>query len=246
VNRRSQQILPDSEEKLTSFLTNDCVESFLFVIIEWKEGNSITKEHFEAYQDHSSLVEAVTKLRAMSNRSLTLDHCLDNFIRPERLDDANKWYCSKCKDHVRAVKTMKLWRLPNILVVHLKRFEFKNALRRDKLDSFVNYPVEGLDMNKYCASSSRAIPQEDHANTPNGKDFVVNDIPATYDLFGVVNHYGRMGFGHYNAFARRWNEHKMEDDWVLFDDSSVKGGVTKGHVVSNSGYLLFYRRRIFA
>ena len=55
-----------------------------------------------------------------------------------------------------------------------------------------------------------------------------------------------MGFGHYNAFARRWNEFQIENEWRLFDDSSVKVGVTEADVVSNSGYLLFYRRRVFA
>jgi ubiquitin C-terminal hydrolase len=38
----------------------------------------------------------------------------------------------------------------------------------------------------------------------------------------------------------------MEDDWKLFDDSIVRDDVTKADVVSNAGYLLFYRRRDFA
>ena len=48
------------------------------------------------------------------------------------------------------------------------------------------------------------------------------DVPATYDLFAVTNHFGRMGFGHYTAFARRWDESGISDDWALFDDSSVR------------------------
>ena len=101
-----------------------------------------------------------------------------------------------------------------------------------------------LDMNKYCASSSAS--SENRKVDSNQANFISNDIPAAYDLFGVVNHYGRMGFGHYTAFARRWNEFNIEDEWRLFDDSSVRGGITRANVVSNSGYLLFYRRREFA
>ena len=229
----------DSNEKLTSFLPENCAQTFLFTSIEWNQ-QAMPNNLFNNYIEHPSLQKAVKKHNAMLKKTLTLDHCLENFTQPERLDEDNKWYCSKCKDHVRAEKTMTLWRLPNILVIHLKRFEFRNALRREKLECFVDYPLEGLDMSKYCAASSTGIPLGE-------KEFVIDDdIPATYDLFGVVNHYGRMGFGHYNAYARRWNEKVMEDDWILFDDSSVRSSILKNDVVSNSGYLLFYRRREFA
>ena len=77
---------------------------------------------------------------------------------------------------------MELWRLPDVLVVHLKRFEFRNVLRREKLETFVDYPVEGLDMSKHCGPIQE-----------NG--FVHEQIPAVYDLFGVVQHFGRAGFG---------------------------------------------------
>ncbi|GFH52642.1 hypothetical protein CTEN210_09118 [Chaetoceros tenuissimus] len=235
----SPYIPMDSNEKLASFLPENCAQTFLFASIEWNQP-AIPNNLFNNYVEHPSLQEAVKKHNAMLKKTLTLDHCLENFTQPERLDEDNKWYCSKCKDHVRAEKTMTLWRLPNILVIHLKRFEFRNALRREKLECFVDYPLQGLDMSKYCAASATGIPLGE-------KEFVIDDdIPATYDLFGVVNHYGRMGFGHYNAYARRWNEKVMEDDWMLFDDSSVRSGILKSDVVSNSGYLLFYRRREFA
>ena len=41
----------------------------------------------------------------------------------ETLDEKNTWYCSACKDHVMATKTLQVWTLPEVLVVHLKRFE---------------------------------------------------------------------------------------------------------------------------
>jgi len=79
------------------------------------------------------------------------------------------------------------------------------------------------------------------------KDFVLSDIPAMYDLFAVTNHYGRMGFGHYTAIARRWNEYGMENDWAVFDDSSVKSLTSRDDdIVTSAAYVLFYRRRIFA
>ena len=50
-------------------------------------------------------------------------------------------YCPTCKEHREATKEMSLWQLPDILIVQLKRFSFKNYLWRDKLDLFVDFPV---------------------------------------------------------------------------------------------------------
>jgi len=202
----------------------------------------INEEKFYQCADHASFTEMEQSMRANAgkNKVVTLDHCFQAFTKPERLDEHNMWYCSKCKEHVRAMKTMELWRLPNILVITLKRFEFKHILRRDKLDTLVTYPLDGLDMSKHCAST-----QSD------GKSFVQDDVPQMYDLFAVTNHYGRMGFGHYTAFARRWDEHGMSDDWALFDDASVRsvgdgrGSAGRNGVVSSAAYVLFYRRRVF-
>ena len=131
------------------------------------------------------------------------------------------------------MKTMELWRLPNVLIVHLKRFEFKHALRRDKLDTLVDFPLDRLDMTKHCAS---------HGSS----SFVDDKVPAIYDCFAVVNHFGRMGFGHYTAYARSWDETCISDNWALFDDSSVREvGDGRGTVVSPAAYVLLYRRRTF-
>jgi ubiquitin carboxyl-terminal hydrolase 4/11/15 len=238
----SFSIIPQTDEKLASFLDNDCAESFLFISIEWNFSNEsqnvVDEKRFNLFSNDSSVIEAIRKQQRSMNTNITLENCLEQFTLPEQLDEDNKWYCSACKKHVRAEKTMELWRLPNILIVHLKRFEFKHSLRREKLETLIDCPLEGLEMGKYCAPTSH---DGDFAKQ---KEFVFNGVPACYDLFAVVNHYGRMGFGHYTAFARRWTEDTMSDDWALFDDSSVRA-CTKGQVVSSAAYVLFYRRRVF-
>ena len=37
-----------------------------------------------------------------------------------------------------------------------------------------------------------------------GGDSKENRARTLYDLFAVCNHFGRMGFGHYTAYARDW------------------------------------------
>ena len=125
----------------------------------------------------------------------------------ERLDDENMLYCSGCKKHVQAMKTVTLWRIPKILVVHLKRFEYRGTFNRSKIEVLVDFPLDGLDLDSHAPQSSVA---ED--------DFVDDRVPMMYDLFGVVNHYGRMGYGHYTAHARRWDETGTEQKWAEFDD----------------------------
>ena len=113
---------------------------------------------------------------------VTLDDCLDEFGKEEILSENDAWYCPRCKEHRRASKKFELWKAPDIMVIHLKRFSVHGRLR-DKLDIHVDFPIEGLDL------SSRVAVHEE------GKELI-------YDLFAVDNHYGGLGGGHYTAFAK--------------------------------------------
>jgi len=111
---------------------------------------------------------------------------------------------------------MDLWKLPDILVVHLKRFS--NKLFREKLDTFVDYPLSGFDLSDYVLSKNEISPPiyDLHAVAVCCKTFpeVKKDLRPTYL---VQNHYGSLGGGHYTAYAK--NPEKQ--CWYLFDDSSV-------------------------
>jgi hypothetical protein len=80
--------------------------------------------------------------------------------------------CVGCKQHRQASKKLDLWNLPEVLVLHLKRFSF-TTYSRDKVDEEVIFPLEGLDMSKHM-SQARAAAQS---------------VPPVYDLFAVSNHY---------------------------------------------------------
>lgn len=84
-------------------------------------------------------------------------------------------YCPTCKKHQRATKKFDIWKLPQILIIHLKRFSY-NRLRRDKIDTLVQFPLKDLDLSSYVINPDHVSP--------------------IYDLIGVCNHYGGMGAGH--------------------------------------------------
>uniref|UniRef100_A0A6A7FSR5 ubiquitinyl hydrolase 1 n=2 Tax=Hirondellea gigas TaxID=1518452 RepID=A0A6A7FSR5_9CRUS len=156
----------------------------------------------------------------------TLQSCMDLFTQPENLYEGDSWRCPRCKKPVEATKQMSLWKLPPVLIVQLKRFSFKYVLYSDKIDKFVQYPIRGFDVSPYIS--------------PGGGD----GRSTQYDLYGVVNHMGRLLGGHYTAYARTLNAHDTDFaiDWRLFDDSRVSN-IREENVVNDQAYLLLYRRR---
>lgn len=90
-------------------------------------------------------------------------------------------YCPGCKKHCQASKKLDLWRLPEILVIHLKRFSY-SRFSKNKLETDVDFPVDNLDLSTHVA----------HLN---------DKLSNRYMLYAVSNHYGSMGGGHYTAFV---------------------------------------------
>ncbi|KAJ1731367.1 hypothetical protein LPJ61_002569 [Coemansia biformis] len=151
-------------------------------------------------------------------KQVSLEDCLSEFTRSEKLGEEDPWYCSRCKEHQQATKKFDLWRVPEILIVHLKRFQHSRAWR-DKIDAFVDFPLAGLDLTQKVAG-------------PNGSELV-------YDLHAVCNHFGGLGGGHYTAYA-----HSPEDGkWYDFNDSHVSAMHDAAGVVTEAAYMLFYRLR---
>ncbi|CAM9375302.1 unnamed protein product, partial [Discosporangium mesarthrocarpum] len=153
--------------------------------------------------------------------------CYEQFSSPETLGADNSWYCNRCTELRQAVKTIEVWSLPEVLILHFKRFEQRES-QRDKLETFVDFPINGLDMSPYCHAGQKL---------EGGRA-----MPATYDLFAVINHIGRMGSGHYTAFVRDWEGRGMSRQWYECDDQECSP-VLESRVRSIHAYVLFYRRR---
>ncbi|CCI42291.1 unnamed protein product [Albugo candida] len=191
------------------------------------------RPEIDEIKDHKS-IQAFhgTKSSSSSNESITLDACFKNFIKPETLDDANLWYCANCKAHRQAHKRIEIWKVPDILILSLKRFEYRNETLRDKLSVDVDFPLENLDMRPFClqASASDTLP---HAKKS-----------LQYDLFAVSNHYGGMAYGHYTACAKNFCQGEGDDTarWYYFDDGVVDV-MPSERVKSNTAYILFYQRK---
>ncbi|KAI1819297.1 hypothetical protein F4861DRAFT_527559 [Xylaria intraflava] len=197
------------------------------LVVDWSEdayeeifGTNAALETWEACETlHDADLDKAQAARAKRRkRGLTLDECLDEFERDEVLSEQDMWYCPRCKEHRRASKKLDLWKTPDILVIHLKRFS-SSGFRRDKLETLVEFPTEDLDI------TSRVLQLEE------GKQ-------ERYDLIGVDCHYGGLGGGHYTAYAKNFTD----GNWYSYNDSSVSKTSTD-RIIDSSAYMLFYRRR---
>jgi len=146
-----------------------------------------------------------------------LDECLNLFTVEEELSGNNSWFCTTCKQKVPSKKKLTLSSLPEVLVLHLKRFQY-TTLFRDKITSQVNFPLVDLDLSSYLQDS--------------------NSKPV-YDLFGVSNHLGGLSGGHYTAFIKS----KNDSEWYKLDDNRSQLVQDVSNVLTPNAYLLFYRLR---
>ncbi|XP_021615796.1 ubiquitin carboxyl-terminal hydrolase 5 isoform X2 [Manihot esculenta] len=188
----------------------------IIVYVDWSQ------ELLEKYDTHylENLPE-VLKYGPVNKKArtepLSLYTCLEAFLREEPLVPEDMWYCPQCKERRQASKKLDLWRLPEVLVIHLKRFSYSRSMKH-KLETFVNFPIHDLDLTSYVANKNSTRRQ-------------------LYELYALTNHYGGMGSGHYTAHIKLLDENR----WYNFDDSHISP-ISEDEVKTAAAYVLFYRR----
>jgi ubiquitin carboxyl-terminal hydrolase 4/11/15 len=186
---------------------------------------------------HPEYIEAKMANAAKKNKGMSLADCLTEFTKEEQLGDDDLWYCPQCKKHQHATKKFDLWKAPDILVVHLKRFSNSRTLR-DKIDALVDFPIDGLDLGDLIGE--RQVAKRLKAAGIHAEKLGLGNLdePLIYDLFAVDEHMGGLGGGHYRAYA----SNHLTEQWYHFDDSYVTKARASDAVNANA-YLLFYKRR---
>ncbi|KAK1935016.1 Ubiquitin carboxyl-terminal hydrolase 6 [Phytophthora citrophthora] len=99
--------------------------------------------------------ESVARNEAIDKGPVPLRHCLDAFTNEEKISEG---YCSSCRQHQEMTKKLEIWRLPPVMVVHLKRFQYTQTYRR-KLASLVEFPIHDLDLSS-CVAPHIEIPEK--------------------------------------------------------------------------------------
>jgi len=151
-------------------------------------------------------------------------HCLKQFSTNTHLTGNDKYMCDNCRCRQEAFKRMRIKKLPQVLVLHLKRFKYAERIQQyAKLRYSVAFPF--------------------HLKIPNTSE-ETEDPGRSYNLFAIVVHVGASPrFGHYVACV------KYHHLWFLFDDDKIKhvnkcwveqlfGSQGRNH--TKDSYLLFY------
>ncbi|MBW0466780.1 hypothetical protein O181_006495 [Austropuccinia psidii MF-1] len=132
-------------------------------------------------------------------QQLRLEDCLESFTKSERLKE--KCYtCPECDvASPDTTKSLKIFQLPHILCIQLKRFEHQGT-SSVKLDRHVKFPLV-LDMKPYTVHSQKLTDAQSPA--------------YYYKLTGIVRHQGNVASGHYHAIVCQ------DEQYFCFNDSSV-------------------------
>ncbi|XP_075415686.1 ubiquitin carboxyl-terminal hydrolase 43 [Tenrec ecaudatus] len=208
--------------------------------VEWEHR---AKEHFFGSLQEEQVQEAESVQRQQQvhqQSSCTLDECFQFYTKEEQLTQDDAWKCPHCQVPQQGTVKLSLWTLPDILIIHLKRF-CQVGERRNKLSTLVTFPLAGLNMAPHAAPRSMG-PQprtgpwpswKQPARLPNGypRDFL-------YDLYAVCNHHGSLQGGHYTAYCRN----SLDGQWYSYDDSTVEP-LREDEVSTRGAYILFYQKR---
>ncbi len=150
----------------------------------------------------------------------TLYEALVEFTKDEVLTEDNMWFNEKTGKKQMAVRHIKFWNLPPVLVIDIKRFQFAGSFRKGT--GHMSFPLVGLDMSEFiCGYGAETY---------------------VYDIYAVCNHYGGMSGGHYTAFVKE----SESGNWYHFNDTQVTyipAAEVESRVVSPAAYCLFYRKR---
>ena len=161
-------------------------------------------------------VEVYKGLELSIEKSNNLKDCLNEHFSNEELEG---YKCDNCKE-AQCSKQVALLRIPQYLMITLKRFNFNYKVNRfTKNTKKVNFPVF-LHFKDYLL--------RDNDNKK------VNNVDL-YKLTSVINHMGGSDNGHY------YSVHNINEQWIRCDDDDVED-VEEDTLFTPNAYVLLYEK----
>jgi ubiquitin C-terminal hydrolase len=120
--------------------------------------------------------------------SIPLDICdntdISSMLRDYLKSSTSKgdWKCDKCNDCTQYTKKLQLWKLPKVLVFHIKRF------------------------NNHISKNTTPI------NIPESFQIKSNQNLVKYQLSSMALHYGNLNKGHYISICKDEQKYMLYDD----------------------------------
>jgi len=177
------------------FIQPDFLETFVAdASSEESPEDRPTMAFYHLFMSHHGRLPSPSAAAMQAKDEVGLYECLDLYVQEEQLSSTESWYCSVCKEHQEgAGKKLDLWRMPEILVVHLKRFAY-DSYYGHKIGTAVAFPIKYsplLEMFPFTYSRCSDL---------NFQGRVLDEASGMqglhYELFAVSEHFGGMGGGH--------------------------------------------------
>ncbi|XP_012882196.1 PREDICTED: probable ubiquitin carboxyl-terminal hydrolase FAF-X [Dipodomys ordii] len=171
--------------------------------------------------------ESFTTLNVDIRNHQNLLDSLEQYVKGDLLEGANAYHCEKCNKKVDTVKRLLIKKLPPVLAIQLKRFDYD--WEREcaiKFNDYFEFPRE-LDMEPYTVAGVAKL-ERDNAN-PESQLIQQNEQSENekagstkYRLVGVLVHSGQASGGHYYSYIIQRNGGDGERNrWYKFDDGDV-------------------------
>ncbi|XP_059175144.1 probable ubiquitin carboxyl-terminal hydrolase FAF-X isoform X4 [Physella acuta] len=158
--------------------------------------------------------EAFTTLNVDIRNHANLFESLEQYVKGDLLEGENAYHCEKCNKKVDTVKRLVIRKLPKILAIQLKRFDYD--WEREcaiKFNDYFEFPKE-LNMEPYTVQGLAKIEGE-----------IIDEFDAAqstkYRLVGVLVHSGQASGGHYYSYILHRGPNEPTPKWYKFDDGDV-------------------------
>ena len=261
-NATNVLVQQDSQEFLNSFC--DKIEThlkhteFKYIINDVFVGRTCSQVICDTCKHVSNRFEDFYNLTLEVKNINNLNESLEKMILPEKIGDFN---CENCKNKVTITKRTTLADLPNVLIVHLRRFWMNyEYFRTEKINSSFTFPSE-INLKKFCLEdlmSQQSVYETDEI-------YYKEDEYYEYTLKGVTVHIGTADGGHYFSYinVNREKEEVSNDNetWLKFNDSRITkfdakdipeecfGGMKeieegRSYEKMQNAYLLIYERKL--
>tara|TARA_Y100000389_G_scaffold80225_1_gene76917 strand:- start:1103 stop:2080 length:978 start_codon:yes stop_codon:yes gene_type:complete len=127
-----------------------------------------------------------------TDESISLTSLFRDYLR--HTTNRDEWKCDKCNKCTKYKKIQKLWKVPNVLVFFLKRYDNINKKNNTKID--IN---ENINIKNGCILSN-------------------HEQEVSYNIKSIGCHIGNLDGGHYYAICKN----ETEDKFVMYDDLDIK------------------------
>ena len=173
--------------------------------------------------DHFSILSLPILESSIKNKSININQMFEDYEKKIEMTGSNQNYCSKCRKYNNAYCQTFFYEMPQFLIIHPARkskgirFNAEIILNENEFNDTFNDLNATLNVTQFISEN-------------------MNENNVSYQLIGIIYHYGITGYGGHNiAFCKKGNF------WYECNDSKVEK-MQNNHISGKGIILLFYEK----